>query len=221
MKLKPLFSEILRPRELADLALPQRDIEHLKQMVASKAIMNLLFWGKPGTGKTSTARVIGSALSSCTFFREMDGSLLIGAEFVRREIEPSSTCRTIYEEGRIWFLDQADLATKPAQKLLLKVIENSSSVGRYILAATDRSKLIPALRARLMTICSDVSEFRSDRRTSAAYGAVSKNVHRNGDTLRPEPGTGDRPLLLSGPSVHCQLSGFGIRYSGVCSATGF
>src|SRR4051812_7975905 len=132
MEMKLLFSEILRPRELDDLALPQRDIEHLKQMVASKAIMNLLFSGKPGTGKTSAARVIGSALSSCTYFREMDGSLLIGTDLVRREIEPSSSCRTLFGEGRIWFLDQADLATKPAQKLLLKVVEDSR-VCRYIL----------------------------------------------------------------------------------------
>ena len=33
---KPLFSEILRPRQLSDLALPQRDIDQLEEMVASR-----------------------------------------------------------------------------------------------------------------------------------------------------------------------------------------
>ena len=154
MVLKPLFSEILRPRQLSDLALPQRDIDNLERMVEARAIMNLLFYGKSGTGKTSAARVILSTLSPHASI-EIDGSLLTGGEFVREKIEPYVSSGCLYG-GKICFLDQADLAFKRAQNALLKVVENSRSC-RYIFAVSDRSKLIPALRSRLITICFDVS----------------------------------------------------------------
>ena len=156
MKHEPLFSEILRPRQLTDLALPQKEIDHLTQMVASGSIMNLLFQGKCGTGKTSTARVICSIFSPRSY-TEMDGSSLKRPECVREKIEGYATSGSLYGEGKICFLDQVDLASKSAQNSLLKLVENLSSVTRYIFAANDRSKLIPGIRSRLMTICFDVS----------------------------------------------------------------
>ena len=85
MILKPLFSEILRPCQLSDLTLPQPDIDKLEQMVASRAIMNLLFYGKTGSGKTSAARVILSILAPHSS-TEIDGSLLTGADYVREHV---------------------------------------------------------------------------------------------------------------------------------------
>ena len=44
------------------------------------------------------------------------------------------------------FLDQLDLASKLAQNLLLKVVEDSR-ICRFIFAANDPSKLVPAMRS--------------------------------------------------------------------------
>jgi replication-associated recombination protein RarA len=155
MILKPLFSEILRPRQLSDLALPQKDIDHLEQMVASRAIMNLLFYGKTGTGKTSAARVILSIVAPRAS-TEIDGSLLNKAESVRERVERYASTMTLYGGEKICFLDQLDLASKLAQNLLLKVVEDSR-ICRFIFAANDPSKLVPAMRSRLVAICFDVS----------------------------------------------------------------
>ena len=151
---KPLFSEILRPRQISDLALPRRDIDQLEEMVAAKAIMNLLFHGKNGTGKTSAARSISSSLSPRASI-EFDGSLLNGVEFVHEHIKSYAMSGCLYAERKILFIDQADLGVKRAQYALLKTVEDSRT-SRYIFAANDRSKLIPALRSRLVSICFDV-----------------------------------------------------------------
>jgi replication-associated recombination protein RarA len=53
-----LLSEHLRPRHLADLNLPDPLLGSLERMVKRGSILNLLFYGKPGIGKTSAARIL-------------------------------------------------------------------------------------------------------------------------------------------------------------------
>jgi replication-associated recombination protein RarA len=59
---KQLVSELLRPQRLGDLTLPQRVIDRLQRMIHERSIMNMLFYGRPGLGKTSAARVFINAL---------------------------------------------------------------------------------------------------------------------------------------------------------------
>ena len=42
---------------ISDLALPTRVLERLQRMMDSRRLMNMLFYSKPGTGKTSAARI--------------------------------------------------------------------------------------------------------------------------------------------------------------------
>jgi putative ATPase len=55
---KQPLSELLRPQQLGELTRPRKDIDRLKRMVESGWIMNMIFYGKPGLGKTSAARTI-------------------------------------------------------------------------------------------------------------------------------------------------------------------
>ena len=52
---KPLVSEILRPQALSDLTLPTPTILRLQRVIESGSMVNMLFYGPPGSGKTSTA----------------------------------------------------------------------------------------------------------------------------------------------------------------------
>jgi|SRR5208337_109533 len=155
MTLQPLLSDTLRPRTFSDLTLPQKDINYLEQMVASRAIVNLLFYGPIGSGKTEAARLVMSRLAPQSSL-EIDGSMLTGVEFVRQKIDPYASGGSVVSDIKICFLDQADLAFKRAQGSLLKVVENAH-LTRFIFATTDCSKLIPALRSRLLPFCFDVS----------------------------------------------------------------
>ena len=56
-KPKRLVSEILRPTALSDLTLPMPTIHRLERVIESGAKVNMLFYGPPGSGKTSTARI--------------------------------------------------------------------------------------------------------------------------------------------------------------------
>jgi replication-associated recombination protein RarA len=52
------LSELLRPRQLGDLTIAQRDIDRLQRMADSGDLMDLIFYGKPGTGKSLTQKVL-------------------------------------------------------------------------------------------------------------------------------------------------------------------
>jgi replication-associated recombination protein RarA len=56
--LRPLLSESLRPRALSDLALPTPTIERLQRVLESGSMVNMSFYGPPGSGKTSAAEIL-------------------------------------------------------------------------------------------------------------------------------------------------------------------
>ena len=73
-KHKELLSEALRPQRLPHLTLPQTQIERLQQMIVSGSIMNMVFYGKPGIGKTSAARILIKELGAQENSIEINGS---------------------------------------------------------------------------------------------------------------------------------------------------
>jgi replication-associated recombination protein RarA len=52
------LSEILRPKTVHELTLPDKYILRLQMMIDSQDWANMLFVGGPGTGKTSAARIL-------------------------------------------------------------------------------------------------------------------------------------------------------------------
>jgi DNA polymerase III delta prime subunit len=143
-----LVSELLRPQQLADLTLPRRVIERLQRMVDSGTIMNLIFYGKPGLGKTSAARIIAKTIGADV--HEINGSSLTGIDTVRNKVEGYASSVTLFNNPKICFIDEADYLSKNAQAALRHVIERSSSNCRYLFAVNDISKLIPAIQSRLI-----------------------------------------------------------------------
>ena len=152
---RELVSELLRPQQLGDLTLPQRVINRFQRMIGSGSIMNMLFYGGPGLGKTSAARVFINALGVSSI--EIDGSLATGVDFVRQRIVGFSSSVAFNGGMKLCFIDEADYVSQNAQAALRHVIEESSDNCRYLFAVNNISKLIPAIRSRLLEICFDIA----------------------------------------------------------------
>ena len=96
---KRSLSEILRPQTLSDLTLPRPIIDRLQKMIETNSIMNMLFYGKVGTGKTSAARLFEDCadlyvLGGGRMFVQWDGSSVKDVDCVRKDIKGSfGSCR--------------------------------------------------------------------------------------------------------------------------------
>ncbi len=164
MKKGQLLSELLRPRQLGDLTLPQHFIDRLQQMIDKKDFMNMLFYGQPGIGKTSAARILSKAATSGSMLKntttpeteqEFNGSSATGIDFVRTTITGFARSGWFGHGQKLCVIDEADYMSKAAQAGLRKVIEDYHQNCRFLLVVNDRSKIIDAIDSRLVAVCFD------------------------------------------------------------------
>ena len=156
---RPAVSEIMSPHRLSDLTLPAPMIARLQKMVETNSPMNMLFYGKVGTGKTSATRLFADCAKPLfgRAFSVGEGSEVKNVEPVRTNIS-----RGLSSVGfKIFVLDGADVVPKAAQQVLPSVIDKAMCHCRFLFTVNDRSKIIPEIRSRLMPICFDVKP--SDR----------------------------------------------------------
>lgn len=153
---RDLLSELMRPQTLADLFLPPNIIERLQEMMETETIMNMLFYGQHGAGKTSAARLVCQAED----WIECDAA---GRNDFISLIDGFSSTVAFKGILKLCLIDNADCLAKVDQTALLKMIEKYSTNCRYLFALSDRKKLIPALQSRLIGICFDIAPDDQDR----------------------------------------------------------
>jgi replication factor C subunit 3/5 len=149
-----LLSETLRPSNLADLNLPDNLRSSFERMVKRRSIINLLFYGKPGIGKTSAARILLKEIDADVY--EINGSFNKGEKTMVNGIEGFSSTLSFEDKPKVCFIDEADHMSKEVQASLRHIIEKLSSTTRFLLTANEVDRLTPALMSRCSPICFDV-----------------------------------------------------------------
>jgi len=152
------LSELLRPTELTDLIQPPELIRGLERMVAQRAPLNMVFYGKPGLGKTSAAQILLKGLDA--FVLPINGSLRTGIDVVR-DLELFCRDPSLFGDMKVCLIDECEFLSLNAQAGLRGLIEQAHGVP-FIMTANDISKLHPALKSRCMTISFDVGPLEAE-----------------------------------------------------------
>ena len=149
-----MWNEKARPSRIDDIAGNpdlKSDILSWRQNGAPAA---LLFVGPPGTGKTTTARVIANMMLGDEMhvnYEETNGSDDRGISFIREDLKTFLRVKPVGVDRKVILIDEADGLTTQAQDAMRQLIENYSHNALIIMTANEMEKIRPAIRSRCAT----------------------------------------------------------------------
>ena len=155
-----------RPKSFDELIGQPKLVDRIRRHIQSGRIPEAwLLCGPSGTGKTTTARILGLSLQ-CTHQQvfgtpckecrarlksydiyEINAAETTGIRELQQALEGSSYMPRL-GQYRIYILDECHMLSTNAQSLALKYLEDSPETTQFILCSTAPQKLIETLRSR-------------------------------------------------------------------------
>ena len=120
------LAERVRPKSLDEFVGQQHLIapgKVLRQAIESDRLVSMIFWGPPGVGKTTLARIIAGVTKS-EFFAI--SAVTSGVKEVRKIIEQADFNRTKLGKRTILFIDEIHRFNKAQQDALLHSVEDGA-----------------------------------------------------------------------------------------------
>ncbi|QSV44636.1 replication-associated recombination protein A [Geobacter benzoatilyticus] len=117
------LAERMRPRTLAEYMGQEHLLAEgklLRRLIESDTLSSLIFWGPPGSGKTTLARIIANATKSHFIFFS---AILSGVKEIREIVKEAENERKYRGSNTILFVDEIHRFNKSQQDAFLPYVE--------------------------------------------------------------------------------------------------
>jgi putative ATPase len=118
----PLADKI-RPKKLSEFIGQEGLVGEggvLRKLIESDEIPSMIFWGPPGSGKTTLAQIIANATHAEFFFLS---AVAVGKKEIAEVIQKATAYRRSFDRPSILFLDEIHRFNKAQQDFLLPFVE--------------------------------------------------------------------------------------------------
>ena len=140
------WSQKYRPTSINDMVLPNGIGDRLRKIAEAKGGMSMLFYGKPGMGKTTIAKLLNpenTFLLNCTVNNSLN---------MVKDLERTCSSLTLSGERRTVILDEADYLTAAAQAALRGTVEKLSIANDFVMTANEPERLSDAIKSRFLPV---------------------------------------------------------------------
>ena len=140
-----------RAKTLCDIINHDAHISMIENLIDKKSLINMLFYGDPGTGKTSMVLAIARRLYGDdykTYVKEINASSDKGIDIIRTDIKDYVKLKS--KKIKLIILDEIDAMSTDAQGALRGIIDDYSRYNRFCLICNNIEKIIPALKSRCL-----------------------------------------------------------------------
>jgi replication factor C small subunit len=144
-----LFVEKYRSKGLDEYVGNENIKATIAKYLEQNDIQNLIFYGGPGTGKTTLAKLIVNNLE-CDYLY-INASDERGIETIRDKVSGFASSAS-FKPLKVIILDEADFLTIQAQASLRNVIEIFSRTTRFILTCNYVERIIDPLQSRCQVL---------------------------------------------------------------------
>ncbi|MFZ1729239.1 MAG: replication-associated recombination protein A [Bacteroidota bacterium] len=198
------LAERMRPRSLDDYVGQKHLIGEGKpifQMLSRGVLFSMVFWGPPGSGKTTLARMLTSRLNARF---EQISAVSSGVKDVRQIIDTARKRRMELEQLQtVLFIDEIHRFNKAQQDALLQAVEQGDII---LIGATTENpsfEIIPPLRSRARTYV--LNPLTIEDLSTLLDRAIEKDEYLKGLEIQFD----DRDMLIaySGGDARSMLNG--------------
>ena len=149
MKENTLYVERFRPTTLQTYVGNENVKDTIQKYLDQNDIQNFIFYGPPGCGKTTLAKIIVKNLD-CDYLY-INSSDENGIDTIREKVKGFASAAS-WKSIKVVILDEADFITIQGQAALRNVIETFSRSTRFILTCNFVERIIDPLQSRCQVL---------------------------------------------------------------------
>lgn len=149
--------EKYKPTKLEDVIGDKEMISKFREFIDKKTVQNLLFCGRPGTGKSTCAKLLAKEITDSGSILYINASQESGVDTIRNKVTSFCSMRA-FGGLRVVIFDEFDGMTRQSMETMRNTMEEFIHNSRFILTCNYERNIIEPIKSRCQMFdfkCSD------------------------------------------------------------------